>query len=56
MFYSHSSKEIMLLKLKTKKNSFINHFTISLKRNCRNFDIILKTYSKRVEFVIRFPL
>ena len=53
MSYSHSSRKIMLLKLKIKRNLFINHFIISLKRNYRNFNVILKIYFKRVEFVIR---
>ena len=54
MFYSHLNKEIMLLKLIIKRNSFTNDFIISLKRNCRNFDIILKIHFKRIEFIIRF--
>ena len=56
MFFSHSNKKIMLLKLKMKKNPLINHFTISFKRNCRSFDVILKIHFKKVEFVIRFSL
>ena len=57
MSYSHSNKEIMLIKLKMKKkNPFINYFTIFFKRNYRSFDVILKIYFKRVEFVIRFSL
>ena len=46
----------MLLKLKMKKNSFINHFIISLKRNYRSFDVILKIHFKKIEFVIRLSL
>ena len=53
MFYLHSSKEIMLSKLKIKKNSFTNHFIIFLKQSYRSFDVILKIHFKRVEFVIR---
>ena len=56
MSFSHSSKKIMLLKLKIKRNFFINHFTISLKRNCRNFDVILKIHFKKIKFVIRLSL
>ena len=56
MFSPHSNKEIMLLRLKMKKKPLINYFTISLKRNYRNFDIILKIHFKKIEFVIRFPL
>ena len=56
MFFSHSSKKIMLLKLKMKRNFFINHFTISFKQSCRNFDVILKIHFKKIEFVIRFSL
>ena len=56
IFSSHSSKKIMLLKLKMKKNSFINHFIIFLKRSYRSFDVILKIYFKKIEFVIRFSL
>ena len=54
MFYSHSNKKIILLRLKIKKNSFTNYFIISFKRSYRNFDVIWKTHFKRVEFVIRF--
>ena len=56
MFYSHLSKEIMLLKLKMKKNSFMSYFIISLKWNYRNFNIILKIHFKRFKFVIRLSL
>ena len=56
MFYSHLNKKIILLKLKMKKNSFTSYFIISLKRNYRNFDVILKIHFKRIEFVIRFSL
>ena len=53
MFFSYSNKKIILLKLKMKKSSFINYFTISFKRNYRNFDIILKIHFKRIRFIIR---
>ena len=56
MFFSHSNKKIMLLKLKMKKNFFINHFTISFKRNYQNFDAILKIHFKKIKFVIRLFL
>ena len=56
MFFSHSNKEIILLKLKIKKSSFINYFIISFKRNYRNFDVILKIHFKKIKFVIRFSL
>ena len=56
MFFSHSSKKIMLLKLKMKRNFFMNHFITSLKRNYRSFDVILKIHFKKIEFVIRFSL
>ena len=56
MFSSHSSKKIILLKLKMKKNSFINYFIIFFKRSCRSFDVILKIYFKKIKFVIRFSL
>ena len=56
MFFSHSSKKIMLLKLKIKRNFFINHFIIFLKRNYRSFDVILKIHFKKIEFVIRLFL
>ena len=54
MFFSHLNKEIMLLKLKMKKIFFINYFIISLKRSYRNFDVILKTYFKRIKFILDF--
>ena len=54
MFYSHSNKEIMLLKLKIKRNSFTNHFTISLKRNYRNFNVILKIHLKGLNSLFDF--
>ena len=54
MFYLYLNKKIMLLRLRIKRNIFINHFIISLKRSCRNFDVILKIHFKRIEFVIRF--
>ena len=56
MFFSHSSKKIILLRLKIKKNSFINYFIIFLKRSYRSFDVILKIHFKKIEFVIRFSL
>ena len=56
IFSSHSNKKIMLLKLKIKRNSFINHFITSFKRSCRNFNVILKIYFKKIEFIIRFFL
>ena len=56
MFFSHSNKKIMLLRLKMKKKFLINHFIISLKRNYRNFDIILKIHFKKIKFVIRLLL
>ena len=56
MFFSHLSKEIILLKLKMKKKKIINHFITFLKRNYRNFDVILKIHFKKIKFVIRFPL
>ena len=56
MFYLHSSREIILSKLKMKRNFFINHFIISLKLNYRNFDVILKIYFKKIKFVIRLSL
>ena len=56
MFFSHLNKKIILLKLKMKKSFFTNHFTISLKRNYRNFDIILKIHFKKIEFIIQFSL
>ena len=56
MFSSHLSKKIMLLKLKMKRNFFINYFIIFLKRNCRNFDAILKIHFKKIKFVIQFSL
>ena len=56
MFFSHSNKKIMLLKLRIKKNPFINHFIISLKRNYRNFDAILKIHFKKIKFVIQLFL
>ena len=56
MFFPHSSKKIMLLRLKIKRNFFINHFIISFKRNYRNFDVILKIHFKKIKFVIRFSL
>ena len=54
MSYSHLSKEIMLLKLKMKRNSFTNYFTISFKRNYRNFDAILKTLFKKLNSLFNF--
>ena len=56
MFYLHTNKKIMLSRLKMKRNLFTNYFIISLKQNCRSFDIILKIHFKRIKFVIRFPL
>ena len=56
MFYSHSNKKIMLLKLKIKSNLFINYFIIFFKRDYRSFDAILKIDFKKTKFVIRFSL
>ena len=56
IFFSHSNKKIMLLKLKMKRNFFINYFITFLKRNYRSFDIILKIYFKKIKFVIRLSL
>ena len=56
IFSPHSSKKIILLKLKKKKKSFISYFTTSLKRNYQNFDVILKIHFKKIKFVIRFSL
>ena len=56
MSYSRSNKKIMLLKLKMKRNLFMSHFITFFKRNYRNFDVISKTYSKEIKFVIRLFL
>ena len=56
MSYLHLNKEIMLSRLKMKRNSFTNYFIISFKQSYRNFDVILKIHFKKIEFVIRFSL
>ena len=56
MSYLYSHKEIMLLRLKMKRNPFTSHFIIFFKRSYRSFDVILKTHFKRIEFIIRLFL
>ena len=56
MFYLHLNKEIMLSKLRKKRNPFINYFIIFFKQSYRNFVVILKIHFKKIEFIIRFSL
>ena len=56
MSSSHLSKKIILLRLKMKKNFLMNYFIISLKRNYRSFDVILKIHFKKIKFIIRLLL
>ena len=56
MFYLHLNKEIMLSKLKIKRNFFISYFITLFKQSYQSFDVILKIHFKKIKFVIRFSL